>query len=113
MGKKDVRDVINHYQIRTERNELSEKNLIEVKKTFKKLFKWMEKEEAVSWFTSSGWENRLSLSDLITESEFEARIAVCMNSKNMALLSLLYESGTRIGKIGCWITWEPYYHQIL
>ncbi len=47
----------------------------------------MEKEEAVSWFTSSGWENRVSLSDLITESEFEAMIAVCMNSKDMALLS--------------------------
>ena len=98
--RKDIRKVINHYQRRVEKGELSENTLVEVKKTLKKFFKWAGKEEQVNWFTGSGWENGVSPNDLITEEEFEAMINACMSSRDRAIISLLYESGARIGEIG-------------
>jgi len=98
--RKDIRKVINHYQRRVEKGELSENTLVEVKKTLKKFFKWAEKEELVNWFTGSGWENRVSPNDLITEEEFKEMMNACMNSRDRAMISLLYESGARVGEIG-------------
>ena len=98
--RRDIRKVINHYHRRVEKEEISENTLVEVKKTLKKFFKWAGKEELVDWFAGSGWENKVSPNDLITEDEFESMLDACMNSRDKALLSLLYESGARIGEIG-------------
>jgi len=100
VGKERSQKGVNYYQKKVKEGVLSENTLVEVKKTLKKFFKWLGKEEVINWFTGSGWENRISPNDLITEEEFEAMLKACMNSRDRALISLLYESGARIGEIG-------------
>jgi len=98
--KRDVRKVINRYQIECNEGKISENSLREVKKTLKKFFKWLEKEELVCWFSLGNVDPKVSPQDLITEEEFEAMLNACMNSRDRALISLLYESGARIGEVG-------------
>ena len=99
-NKKDVRKVINRYQIECNEGKISENSLREVKKTLKKFFKWLEKEELVNWFSFGNVDPKVSPHDLITEKEFEAMLNACRNSRDRALISLLYESGARIGEVG-------------
>lgn len=96
--KTDVRNVINHYQILRNRGEVSDSSVFEVKKTLKKFFKWLGKEDLVNWFSVGNVENSLSPADLITEEEFRKMLNACQNSRDRAFLSLLYESGARIGR---------------
>ncbi len=98
--KSDVKHVINHFQMRCNRGEISQSTVFEVKKTLKKFFKWYGKEELVSWFSIGDAEGNLSPSDLITPEEFKRMLEACTNSRDRALLSLLYETGARIGEIG-------------
>ncbi len=98
--KSDIRKVINHYQLLCNRGEVSDSTVFEVKKTLRKFFKWANKEELVSWFTIGTVDNKLSPSDLITEEEFRKMLDACQNSRDRAFLSLIYETGARIGEIG-------------
>ncbi len=98
--KKDVRKVINAYALKVKRGEITENTLVEVKKTLKRFFKWLEKGELVSWCTTGKRQTTVTPSDLITEDEFMAMMTACTNSRDRALISLLYESGARIGEVG-------------
>ena len=98
--KADVKKVINHFQLLRNSDELSDSSVFEVKKTLKKFFKWYGRNELVNWFATGKVKNNLSPSDLITEEEFQKMLNTCTNSRDRALLSLLYESGARIGEIG-------------
>ncbi len=97
--KRDVRKVINRYQIECNEGKISENSLREVKKTLKKFFKWLEKVELVNWFSLGNVNSNVSPQDLITEEEFQKMMNACMNSRDRAMLSLLYESGARIGEV--------------
>lgn len=98
--RKDVRRTLNHYKEEHDTGKITENSMLEVKKTLKKVFKWMGKEELVNWFTVGKTETKVTPQDLITEEEFNKMIENCMNSRDRALISLLYESGARIGEIG-------------
>ena len=98
--KDDVRKVIVHYQMLANRGERSESAVFEVKKTLKRFFKWVGREELVSWFTLGGVKSNISPHDLITHEEFEAMLNACFNSRDRALISLLYETGARVAEIG-------------
>jgi integrase len=98
--KVDVKRAINHYQLLRNSGEVSESSVFEIKKTLKKFFKWYGKNELVSWFSVGNVKNNLSPSDLITEEEFQKMLNACTNSRDRALISLLYESGARIGEVG-------------
>ena len=98
--RKDVRRTINHFKAEVERGRITESSFEEVKKTLKKFFKWFGKEEIVSWFSLKNVETKISPQDLITEEEFERMMTACMSSRDRALISLLYETGARIGEIG-------------
>lgn len=98
--RKDVRRTLNHYKEELDTGRITENSMIEVKKTLKKVFKWMGKDELVNWFTVGKSETKVSPQDLITEEEFNKMVEKCMNSRDRALLSLLYESGARIGEVG-------------
>jgi len=98
--KEDVKKVINHYQLLCNEGIISDSSVFEIKKTLKKFFKWMGKKELVNWFTLGKPETKVSPSDLITEGEFRKMLEVCQNSRDRALISLLYETGARIGEIG-------------
>lgn len=79
---------------------ITENSMIEVKKMLKKVFKWMDREELVNWFTVGKSKTNVTPNDLITEEEFQKMMESCMNSRDRAILSLLYESGARIGEVG-------------
>ncbi len=98
--KDDVRKVLAHYQTLVNQGKYTDSTIFEVKKTLKKFFKWFGKEDLVSWFSVGNVENKLSPSDLITEEEFRRMLDACQNSRDRALISLLYETGARIGEIG-------------
>lgn len=95
----DVSKVLAHFQLRANRGEISNNTIFEVRKTLKKFFKWLDKEELVNWFTTGKCQSNLSPQDLITREEFEKMLDVCLNSRDRALLSLLYETGARIGEV--------------
>lgn len=87
--KRDTRKIINRYQIECNEGNISENSLREVKKTLKKFFKWLEKDELADWFSLGDVDPKVSPQDLITQEEFERMLEVCMNSRDRALLSLL------------------------
>ncbi|WP_456468772.1 tyrosine-type recombinase/integrase [Archaeoglobus sp.] len=78
---------------------MSPNTVFEVKKTLKRFFKWLGKEELVNWFVAGKCESNLSPQDLITHEEFEAMMNACQNPRDRAMLSLLYETGARIGEL--------------
>jgi len=96
--EKDVKRVINHYQFLRNGGELSDSSVFEVKKTLKNFSGGGD--ELINWFSIGKVKNSLSPSDLITEEEFQKMLNACTNSRDRALLSLLYETGARIGEIG-------------
>ncbi len=98
--KSDIRKVINHYQLLCNQGKVTDSTVFEVKKTLKKFFKWMKKEELVNWFSIGTVENKLSPADLIIEEEFKKIFNACQNSRDRALISLIYETGARIGELG-------------
>ncbi len=97
---KDIRKVLAHYQMLVNQGKRSESSVFEAKKTLKKFFKWLGKDELVDWFTLGDVKSSISPHDLVTHEEFEAMMKACMNSRDRAFLSLLYETGARIGEIG-------------
>ncbi len=97
--RRDVRRVINHFTTEYNQGKITQNSVEEIKKTLKKFFKWANKSELVNWFSLKNVETKVSPQDLITQEEFEAMIGVCINSRDRALISLLYESGARIGEI--------------
>lgn len=97
--RKDVQKVINTFQMRANAEEISQHTVREVKKTFKKFYKWMGREELVNWFTLGEVETDLSPSDLITEEEFRQILKGCKNHRDIAMIVMLYETGCRIGEL--------------
>ena len=53
---------------------ITENSFEEVKKTLKKFFKWLDKEEIVNWFSLKNVKTKVTPQDLITEEEFEAML---------------------------------------
>jgi len=96
----DIRNTINEHNILVHEGRLSEHSLRELKKSLRRFFKWLGKEELVNWYSLGEIEPKVSPNDLITEEEFNRMIEVCRTSRDRALLSLLYETGARIGEIG-------------
>ncbi|KUJ92395.1 MAG: Integrase family protein, partial [Archaeoglobus fulgidus] len=80
-GRREVRKVINRYQIECNKGNISENSLREVKKTLKKFFKWLGREDLVNWFSLGNVAPKISPQDLITTEEFEAMLRTCMNSR--------------------------------
>jgi|Deesub1362A_J573_1020465.scaffolds.fasta_scaffold00380_31 integrase len=97
--KEDVRKVIVHYQELVNRGEFSDSVVFEVKKTLKRFFRWFNRDDLVNWFTIGSVETKVSPHDLITEDEFRKMLNACLNSRDRAFISLLYETGARIGEI--------------
>lgn len=64
--KAEVRKVINYFQLKANSGDLSQNTVREVKKTLKKFFKWLKKEDLVNWFSLGKVETNLSPGDLIT-----------------------------------------------
>lgn len=70
LTKDDIRKTIAHYQDLVNSGMYKQSTIFEVKKTLKKFFRWLGKEELVNWFSVGEIKSQISPQDLITEEEF-------------------------------------------
>jgi len=105
MNKDDIRELV--VKIQTKEN-YSENTKADYKKTVKKFFQWLEGlewkckkyPEKVEWISTSIKNNKKKLPDeLLTQDEIKEMIKNAKNSRDKALISVLYESGCRIGEL--------------
>ena len=74
-----------------------------LKLTLKRFYKWLYESdyypELVSWIKVDNSKTTKKASDLLTEDEVKQLIAACLNSRDRALIALLYDSGMRVGEL--------------
>jgi site-specific recombinase XerD len=69
------------------------------KVTIKKFYKWLGKEKIVSWIKTSLKKNELPLPEILTREETLKLIQASRTVRDKALVSVLFESGCRIGEL--------------
>lgn len=72
--------------------------------TFKKFYKWMnggeEYPKSVKWLRTTGKKNNNKIpEELLTEEEVKHMIEVSTNSRNRAIISVLWDVGCRVGEL--------------
>lgn len=98
MDKQDVQALV----ARIERSDRAEMTKRDYKVTLRRFFAWLQGENnAASWIkTSVKMSERKLPDDLLTEKEIKQMIKDADHPRNKALISILYDSGCRIGEIG-------------
>ncbi|MDY7083330.1 MAG: tyrosine-type recombinase/integrase, partial [Halobacteria archaeon] len=72
------------------------------KKVLRSFWKWMndgETTEEVAWISVGNGGNDKLPQDLLTKEDVEAQIDACKNPRDKAFVSLLWETGARIGEL--------------
>lgn len=100
--KADKKDIMKLMQI-IERRDYSDWTKKDYKVTLKKFYKWIrgteEYPEEVKWFETNFKNNNHKLpEELLTEQDIKSLIESAENTRDKALISVLYESGCRVGK---------------
>ena len=67
--------------------------------TIKKFFRFMGKEKLVDWIKTTKKKNELPLPKITTREDVLKLIQSCKTVRDKALISVLYESGCRIGEL--------------
>lgn len=93
------KDDITKLLVDIQRKPLKEWTKHDYRITIKKFYKWLGKEELVSWFKTTVDKNKLPLPTTITREELLKLIQSCRTVRDKALISVLYESGCRIGEL--------------
>jgi len=99
-NKKDIENLV----MRIERMDYSDWTKHDYRVAIKKFYKWLrgseDYPEEVKWIKTSvkNSNNRLP-EELLTEEEIKKLIESCGHPRDKALVSLLYESGCRIGEL--------------
>jgi len=74
-----------------------------LKLTLKRFYKWLydgdNYPELVSWIKADMGKSTKKASDMLTEDDIKQLIAACLNSRDKALIALLYDSGMRVGEL--------------
>jgi len=74
-----------------------------LKLTLKRFYKWLYDSdnypELVSWIKADMGKSTKKASDMLTEDDIQQLIAACLNSRDKALIALLYDSGMRVGEL--------------
>jgi integrase len=95
----DIRKIMR----KVERSSISESSKLEVKKTLKKFYKWLnngEIPECVKWLKTTSKKNSHKLpEELLTEKEVKKLIETAWTPRDRALISVLWESGCRAGEL--------------
>ncbi len=98
MNRIDVQNIVANI----EKSNISDSSKREYKVRLKKFFKWLQGEQhSASWVKTSMKNSSRKLPDtLFTEEEVGELIKATKNPRDRALISLLFDSGCRIGEIG-------------
>ncbi len=68
------------------------------KRALKKFFRWLGREELVSWIKCTGPRNRKLPEEILTEEDIRKMIDAAKTPRDRALVAVLYESGCRVGE---------------
>jgi site-specific recombinase XerD len=95
VSKKDIENFL----IKIELSDYSPYTKREYKQTLKKYYKFIKKEHLIKDIKVSLKYSERKLPEIISEEEIFQLVNSCKNLRDKALISLLYESGARIGEI--------------
>lgn len=98
--KKDIESVV----LWMESSDYSPRTKLDFKATVKRFHKWLnggeEYPDCVRWIRTGSRKNNDTLpEDLLTEDEVKKLIESCRNPRDRAIVSVLWESGCRIGEL--------------
>ncbi|MCK4444440.1 MAG: tyrosine-type recombinase/integrase, partial [Thermoplasmata archaeon] len=98
--KKDIEDVVG----KMESSDYSPRTKLDFKASVKRFYKWLDGGEeypiSVRWIRTGARKNNDTLpEDLLTEDEVKKIIEACQNSRDRAIVAVLWESGCRIGEL--------------
>ncbi len=99
--KSDVKDLVLWVMRREDINETTK---VDYKKILKRFYRWIsdddEYPECAKWIKATSPTNKRKLPDeLLNEEDIKKLIKNCNNIRNKAIISLLWETGARIGEI--------------
>lgn len=98
-GVDDLKDLVEAIQKR----DITERTVVDYKKVLKKFYKWLndgEHPEITDWVkTTCKTKDEPLPENLLTEEDVEELISHAPNNREKALISLLWETGARIGKL--------------
>lgn len=99
--KTDIEGIVAQIQ---QREDISDATKGIYRVTLKKFYKWLEGNdefypEKVRWIKSRAGSKKMLPEDLLTKEDVEKMMDASENSRDKALLAVLYESGCRIGEI--------------
>ncbi|RLI80892.1 hypothetical protein DRP04_07330 [Archaeoglobales archaeon] len=79
-------------------SQFTEWTKYDYKRSIKKFFRWLGKEELVSWLRCSDIKNRKLPEEILTEEDIKKMIDAARTPRDRAIVSVLYESGCRVGE---------------
>jgi len=65
----------------------------------KKFYRWLGKEDLINWIKTTIKKNELPPPEIITRGEVLKMVQACRTVRDKALISVLFESGARIGEL--------------
>lgn len=77
-------------------SQFTEWTKYDYKRSIKKFFRWLRKEELVSWLRCSDIKNRKLPEEILTEEDIKKMIDAARTPRDRAIVSVLYESGCRV-----------------
>lgn len=104
LDKATTEDILRVVQI-IEKNDFTYWTKYTYKRALKRFYKWLGKKEdypkEVKWIKCNGANGNHKLpEELLTEEDIKKMISCANNLRDKALISMLYESGCRIGELG-------------
>ena len=95
--KDDIASIV----ARVERSDMSELTKRNYKASIKKFYSWMEMDYLTSWFKTNIRKGSSKLpEELLTESDIKKMIDISNHPRDKAIISVLYDTGVRIGEMG-------------
>ena len=79
-------------------SQFTEWTKYDYKRSIKKFFRWLGKEELISWLKCNGVRNRKLPEEILSEDDIKKMINSAQNARNRAIVAVLYESGCRAGE---------------
>ena len=79
----------------------SEWTKYDYKRSLKRFYKWLGKEHLISWLKCKDLKNRKLPEEILTEEDIKKMINAAYSTRDKAIVSVLYESGCRVGEFLC------------
>ncbi len=68
------------------------------KRSIKKFFRWLGKEDLISWLKCNDVKNKKLPEEILTEEDIKKMIDAAQTTRDKAIVAVLYESGCRVGE---------------